>query len=213
MVQEDFPSDIPVVVDDREARSHLGLSRAKGGRFREVHIVESVDTLIFAGVLECCHHLKIFEPAVFVATECQDDLLNRQRSLLQKRFGTHSWKIIVQALFELLVRRKMMNSTHMLWDGKDHLSQKLSIAVAVLEAMPQHISDAPDPDAQGLASLQLTRLEQILGHRLDPVPHIVGVDDLWQTRVSSDLVDVSHQGFNLGAAVSCTHSKFDALLV
>jgi hypothetical protein len=39
------------------------------------------------------------------------------------------------------------------------------------------------------------------------------VDDLWQARVSSDLVDVSHQGFNLGAAVSCTHSKFDALLV
>jgi hypothetical protein len=39
------------------------------------------------------------------------------------------------------------------------------------------------------------------------VPHIVGVDDLWQTRVESDLVDVSHQGFNLGAAVSCTHSK------
>ena len=99
----------------------------------------------------------------------------------------------------------MMNSTHMLWDGKDHLSKKLSIAVAVLEAMPQHISDASDPDAQGLASLQLNRLEQILGHRLDPVPHIVGVDDLWQARVSSDLVDVSHQGFNLGAAVSCTH--------
>jgi len=147
MVQEDFPSDIPVVIDDRQARSHLGLNRAKGGGFREVHIVEGVDTLICAGVLEGGHHLKIFEPAVFVATERHDDLLHRQRSLLQKRFGSHSGKIIVQALFELLVRRKMMNSTHVLRDGKNHLSQKLSIAVAVLETMPQHISDALDPDA------------------------------------------------------------------
>lgn len=66
----------PVVVDRRQASSHLGLRRAKRGRLGEVDVVQRVDGLVGSSVLELGHHLKIFQPAVLVTVDGQGQLFH-----------------------------------------------------------------------------------------------------------------------------------------
>jgi hypothetical protein len=79
--------------------------------------------------------------------------------------------------------------------------------------MPQHVSDAFDPDTQSLALFQLAGNEKVFGHTFDEMPGVVTMLNGLQSSFLPDLVELSHQRLQLAAAVGCKDTNVDTLLV